>query len=594
MNKNKALLTLLMCGLIAFFYWLPEPKNEQDQDGVTIISAATVFNGEIWQGTLDIVFKNGQIIAIGKKDEKINQLYQGATIIDGKGKYLLPGFIDAHTHSWGNALQQAVQYGVTTELDMFTQSDFAQPQQALRTTFTNTQQTDLYSALTLITAPNGHGTEYGFEIPTISSTAGAETFVAARVAEGSDYIKIIYDAKPDRVTSIDQATLIALVKAGQTQGKLVVVHIDDYLSALHAIQAGANGLAHGFMEKRDLTALSKLMKANKSFLIPTLSVLASMTGQRVNYSLLESFTKRGYETSEIQAQVEQRMSVKAYDKAYAQALSNVKLFADAGVLILAGTDAPNPGTAHGLSLHNELEQLVKSGMSPTQALQAATINPAKAFQIRDRGAIKIGLKADFILLDKDPRQNITHTRSIIAVYKNGYTIEKSAASTTTKAIMPPVRLSNFEESLNTDLGFSWITSNDQMMNGNSTVTMKRISDPGYLYIEGSIGKQFLYPWAGTYLSLSGNHQQGIDISAMNTLTLTVKGTESNFRLLLFNTKQTARPLEINFAVSEHWQEITIPLTAISPQLLKSISAICFSAGQGHDNFELHIKDVWLH
>ena len=91
----------------------------------------------------------------------------------------------------------------------------------------------------------------------------------------------------------------------------------------------------------------------------------------------------------------------------------------ASVAIQAGTDAPNPGTAHGASLHTELVLLVKAGLTPREALAAATSLPASAFRLSDRGRIAVGLRADLLLIDGDPTIDIRSTRNIVAVWKQG-------------------------------------------------------------------------------------------------------------------------------------------------------------------------------
>jgi imidazolonepropionase-like amidohydrolase len=91
----------------------------------------------------------------------------------------------------------------------------------------------------------------------------------------------------------------------------------------------------------------------------------------------------------------------------------------AGVHILAGTDAPAPSLAHGLSLHRELELLVLSGLTPFEALASATSEPARAFGFHDRGRIREGMRADLLLVTGDPTVNIRATRNIVGVWKLG-------------------------------------------------------------------------------------------------------------------------------------------------------------------------------
>jgi hypothetical protein len=99
-----------------------------------------------------------------------------------------------------------------------------------------------------------------------------------------------------------------------------------------------------------------------------------------------------------------------------------KLFA-AGVPILAGTDAPNPGTMHGASVHRELQHLVAAGLTPVQALNAATARTADVFGLADRGRVKAGLKADLLLVDGQPDREISDTQRIAAVWHNGVRVD---------------------------------------------------------------------------------------------------------------------------------------------------------------------------
>ncbi|CAN5911452.1 hypothetical protein BH23ACT10_BH23ACT10_20020 [soil metagenome] len=101
------------------------------------------------------------------------------------------------------------------------------------------------------------------------------------------------------------------------------------------------------------------------------------------------------------------------------ALHNVGRLTAAGVPVLAGTDAPNPGTVHGASLHRELELLVMAGLSPGAALAAATSVAAEQFGLIDRGRVAPGLRADLVLVGGDPTTDITATRQLTGVWRGG-------------------------------------------------------------------------------------------------------------------------------------------------------------------------------
>lgn len=185
-------------------------------------------NVRIFDGTKtsqgDVLVDRGLIRSVGRKLDG-----KGATVVDGAGKTLLPGLIDSHTHAYEDkALKQALVFGVTTELDMF--GDPAKNRELRQRELRGeaTGQADLRSAGVLATAPKGHGTEYGIPIATLTKPEEAEAFVADRVKDGSDYLKIVLDDGAwfgHRIPTLDAATVSALVRAAHQQHLLAVVHI---------------------------------------------------------------------------------------------------------------------------------------------------------------------------------------------------------------------------------------------------------------------------------------------------------------------------------------------------------------------------------
>jgi imidazolonepropionase-like amidohydrolase len=311
----------------------------------------------------------------------------GLRSIDASGKTLLPGLIDAHVHvREPEDLKAGLAFGVTTELDMFTRHALAAALKAEQSAGGGTDRADLRSAGTLVTAPGGHGTEYGVEIPTLASPEGAQAFVDARIAEGSDYIKVVSDdgsafgiSRP----TLDRATLAAVIAAAHARRKLAIVHVATLRDARDAIECGADGLAHVHAGRPD-PDVARAASSRGVFVTPTLcAVIGTNAGARRD------------------------------------ALDVVRGFAAAGVTLLAGTDVPNPGTEQGWSLHAELELLVEAGLTPLQALAAATSGPARVYGLADRGRIAPGLRADLVLVSGDPGRDIRATRNVVAVWKQG-------------------------------------------------------------------------------------------------------------------------------------------------------------------------------
>ncbi|MGH3721447.1 MAG: amidohydrolase family protein [Pseudonocardiaceae bacterium] len=109
----------------------------------------------------------------------------------------------------------------------------------------------------------------------------------------------------------------------------------------------------------------------------------------------------------------------------AVALESVAALRAAGVPVLAGTDTPNSGTAAGASLHRELELLVRAGLTPAEALTAATAAPARWFGLHGRGRTAPGCQADLLLVDGDPTVDILATRSVVSVWRRGTRFHRS-------------------------------------------------------------------------------------------------------------------------------------------------------------------------
>jgi hypothetical protein len=222
------------------------------QGARTALLHVRVFDGDRILPDATVVIDGDHIGAVGSDVAAP----MGADLIDGAGKTLLPGFIDAHAHASGDALERAVVFGVTTELDMFADPSFAARARAEQSSHRITTRADLRSAGVLITAPGGHGTEFGQAIPTLAGPGDARSFVDARIAEGSDYIKIVKDdgsAYGLTWPTLDDEELAAVVAAAHWRQKLAVVHIGTQADAVAAIEAGGGLRGEG----RDASCLRR-------------------------------------------------------------------------------------------------------------------------------------------------------------------------------------------------------------------------------------------------------------------------------------------------------------------------------------------------
>ena len=522
----------------------------------TLIRGAWVFDGNRSLGITDVLVSDGHISRVG------NGLTApvGAVIVEGKGKTLLPGLIDAHVHAYGDATRTALTFGVTTELDMFTNAGLAASIKADQAAGKRLDEADLRSAGTLATAPGGHGTEYGFPIPTLSHPEEAQAWVDARIKEGSDYIKIVIEdgsAVGLTLPTLDEPTVKALVAAAHARGKLAVVHITTLAAAREAINAGADGLAHLFVDKVDLD-FGRFAAEHHIFVVPTLTVLEGVAGgPGSGTSLVKDPRLAPYLPPALSTNLERAFPNRAGRIGRLEvALTTVAELEAAQVPVLAGTDAPNPGTAHGVSMHRELELLVKAGLSPTQALTAATATPAARFHLEDRGKIAPGLRADLLLVDGDPTTDILATRAIAGVWKLGVRLDlagRAAEAGRAREVFAA-------------LGPGWDTSTDVLIGGhsNATVAASGGAPPGRsgksLAISGNLAPTGFYGWSGASFSPSGNSMTATDLPGKKALRFWAKGDGRTYQVMLFVKSKGYIPLTQNFVAGPTWQEVNLPFS----------------------------------
>jgi len=202
------------------------------------------------------------------------------------------------------------------------------------------------------------------------------------------------------------------------------VHVSEESYATMAIQENVDGLVHISFDDPPTPQFIALAAARKVFVAPTLTVLESATGIPSGESLTHDPHLAPYLTAEEIEKLRFAFPNRG-GLTLDGALSAVAQLKAAGVPILAGSDAPNPGTAWGVSIHREMELLVAAGLSPIEALRAATSAPADAFRLKDRGRIAKGLRADLVLVNGNPDEDITATRDILRVWKLGMEVART-------------------------------------------------------------------------------------------------------------------------------------------------------------------------
>jgi imidazolonepropionase-like amidohydrolase len=375
-----------------------------------------IFDGCRAVNSATVVITGSQITAVGTQDDIDTS---GMSTIDGCGFFLLPGLIDSHVHAFSNALEESLQYGVTTVLDMFCDPEWVALRRGEQANSLVHKRADIWSAGMAAAARGGHGSEYGLSIPEVGGPENAPRFVADRLAEGSDWIKIIYENPRKGKPVIDRATMTALVEAAHAAGVLAVVHPGATLQAEFALAAGADALAHVCIDAPFSDNGIQLAVHQKATVIPTLAVLERACNPQIGSRIMRVGNSNQRLDHTSATHLDKTFSTRRNPKRYEWAVDSVYRLYSNQVPILAGSDAPNLGISWGAGLHREIELLVAAGITESDALTAATYRPAIAFGLPDRGRIIPGGIADLVTLKENPLKDISAVRTVEAVWKRG-------------------------------------------------------------------------------------------------------------------------------------------------------------------------------
>ena len=356
------------------------------------ITNVKVFDGNSLTAERTVVIDNGVITSATTADRTV----------DGQHGTLLPGFIDSHVHLMNVAnLEQGTQWGCTTMLDMGSQSmavtDSLRHRQGLA---------DIRGVGNLACAPGGvQITRMGYPAScAVTGPADASRFVAERVLDGADYIKVIVeDPHIMGAAALDVATIAALVEAAHQAGLKAIAHVTTLAALGNAATAGVDVLTHAPIDADVDDKLARSLATRGIVSVPTLIAMRTVAGI---------------------AAMTGHLRTHGVDVNYAHSRSTVTAFHRAGITIMAGTDSYQGPAApasiiHGEAFHAELALLVDAGLTPVEALRSATVVPAEYFGFTDRGVIEAGRRADLLLIAGDPIQDIAATRAIRNIWVAG-------------------------------------------------------------------------------------------------------------------------------------------------------------------------------
>jgi imidazolonepropionase-like amidohydrolase len=272
--------------------------------------------------------------------------------------------------------------------------------------------------------------------PLVSAEAGRR-YVRTNNRRGSTGIKI-WGMMPDDSAFVKN--MLAVKEETVKSGNSLIVHATTLNQAKMALALGTRLLVHSVHDTLIDDEFLSMLKVRNTLYNPTLQVsrnyLVSMRAvlgdkpfqlndphramDKETYRLLEnaSLYKGMTDTTLLKERIAQREPVLAKNYEFMQA--NLKRVYEAGGAIVVGTDAGNPGTFHGLSYYQELEEMQAAGIAPGDLIVMATRNGALAMErLNDFGTLEGGKLADLIILEKDPSADISNVRSITHVMRGG-------------------------------------------------------------------------------------------------------------------------------------------------------------------------------
>lgn len=366
-----------------------------------------------------------------------------AESVDLAGKYVIPGLIDAHVHlALVHGLAQDIKfytrelveqqlgvyaaYGITSVLVLGTDTDTIFDVRARQRSGVSTQ-TRVFTAGQGLVYKGSYGGVAGLN-GRVATADDARAAVDAQAAKGVDVIKFWVDDEFGSIpTRMPPEVTRAIIEQAHRHHLRAIAHVFYLDDARSLVSQGVDALAHSVRDKPIDDAFIASMKAHGTWqLAATLSREASFTYAKLPF-LDDPFFTRALDASTIQAlssskYVQDRAAApnfSRYPAVLETALQNTRREAAAGVMMGMGTDSGPSARFPGYFAHWELELMVKAGLTPLQALTAATGQNARFLAAQSLGTLQPGKWADFVVLDRDPTADIRNTRSIHSVYISG-------------------------------------------------------------------------------------------------------------------------------------------------------------------------------
>jgi imidazolonepropionase-like amidohydrolase len=397
-----------------------------------------------------LLVENGRIVRIAENPADM-KAPAGARRIDLAGKTVMPLLVDTHVHlgyqkglvfaadnftrdTIADQLDRYLYAGVGAVLSLGTDPGTLPFQVRADQAAGRLGGSTWLTAGRGIAAPNaGPGTPE-LKASAYGVTTEEETRRAVReqTANKVDFIKIWVDDRNGTVPKLDPALSRAVIDEAHKQGTRVIAHVFYLEDAKDLARAGVDGFAHLVRDREVDDELVALVKSRNIFVMPNLAIIENGAHASPPAWLADPLLR---ETSpaEVIARVGETFGRRPPDavaraqRTYAAMQRTLARLNAAGVTIVLGTDdGAVRDHFYAYTAHRELRLMVEAGMSPAQGLTAATKTSADVLRLTDRGRLEPGSRADLLVLDANPLDDIAHTTRIAAVYQNGVAVDRAA------------------------------------------------------------------------------------------------------------------------------------------------------------------------
>ncbi|XVJ67839.1 MAG: amidohydrolase family protein [Lacibacter sp.] len=439
----------------------------QQTTWITNVTIVNTKDGKL-QPAQTVVVQGEKIIQVNKYNAKA-KLPDSVKVVDGTGKFIMPGMVDGHIHFF----QSGGLYTRPDGLNLGKVYPYEKDQQWIRENHNDLMRRYLACGITTVADVGGPMSNYDVRkknsensnspgawvtgplistyqppnldkkdppIIKVNNEEEARELVRKQIPFKPDFIKIWYIVNPGQKAAATLPIVKAAIDETHKNGLKVCVHATEYETAKLAVEAGADILVHSIEDQLLDDDFLKLLKQKNITYIPTAIVARkyrevfsqqhTITTHDLTYAhpfiMNQLHDLKHLKTKDIGFDYKSySKSVKLYDKFDTIIWQNIKRVTDAGINIVAGTDAGNIGTIHASSLYIELLEMHKSGMTNAQVLRSCTYNAAVGFgKEAETGSIAPNKLANFLLLNKNPLDSLAYINDFDFVMNRGKWIKK--------------------------------------------------------------------------------------------------------------------------------------------------------------------------